>query len=148
MNAANRFERIRSRYNDTQRRKHLFDDDMRRKYGVSNPASAWMTRGEQAREDAIRKAEGRWMDAMFNLLDSIGGRNFRSGCPAHWVMECLSFEDATTTGKMSVVPPCAFGCTPKDAERFAAARPTLPLFDSGSPEAAEECSSKFGSEEA
>jgi hypothetical protein len=59
---------------------------------------------------------------MFALLDRIGGRSWRSLVPHHWVMEELSYEDATTRDALSAVPPCGYGASARDVENFAGGR--------------------------
>lgn len=116
-----RFEAARRRYLDVRRDRERFQlDVLVVKYGRMEPQLSWLTRGEVARLDVLRRRENRVSDAMFALLDEYGGRNWRSLVPYTWVMSELSWEDATTTGQLSVVPPPGYGSTVVDMKRFAA----------------------------
>jgi hypothetical protein len=117
-----RFEAIRARWVkscDAERAYRM--DVLLRRYGKMDPPSYWPNATERRRLDTFRRAQDRASDAMFELLDRIGGRYWRSLVPHWWVMEDLSYEDATTRGALSVVPPCGYGARPSDVERFATA---------------------------
>jgi hypothetical protein len=117
-----RFEAIRARWVkacDAERAYRL--DVLLSRYAKTNPSSSWLNATERRRLEAFRRAQDRASDAMFELLDRIGGRYWRSLIPHHWVMEELSYEDATTRGALSVVPPCGYGTSAREVERFAAA---------------------------
>jgi hypothetical protein len=117
-----RFEAIRARWVkacDAERAYRL--DVLLSRYAKTNPSSSWLNATERRRIDAFRRAQDRASDAMFELLDRIGGRYWRSLIPHNWVMEELSYEDAITRGALSVVPPCGYGAHPREVERFATA---------------------------
>lgn len=116
-----RFESARRRYLDVRQAREDFRlDVLITKYGRMDPPLSWLTRTEINRLDALRRRENRVSDAMFRLLDEFGGRSWRSLVPYWWVMGDLSWEDATTTGELSVVPPPGYGATVADMERLAA----------------------------
>jgi hypothetical protein len=59
-------------------------------------------------------------DAYFALLREISPRSWESCVPWAWVIESLTFEDATTRGPLSVVPPHALMFAPADVRALAA----------------------------
>jgi hypothetical protein len=78
-----------------------------------------MSARDRARFEAIRARWVKSCDAERAYRMDVLLR--RSLVPHWWVMEDLSYEDATTRGALSVVPPCGYGARPSDVERFAAA---------------------------
>jgi hypothetical protein len=80
-------------------------------------------RGMRDKADKAGAAQDRASDAIFAWLDAHSPRNWRVGVPAFWTCAELTFEDATTRGKLSLVPPVAWGGVPQDSIRFAAALP-------------------------
>lgn len=116
--ARKRFDGIRRLWSAVQERRQTFSRDMQSRYGAYDPPRAWMTRTEIKRLDSILTADSKRTDQMCALLDDISPRDWRSGVPSHWLMSDLTFEDATTRGALSVVPPCAYGMRPADMEGF------------------------------
>jgi len=121
MNRRERFAAIQRRYAVVQEREATLEGCFLRKYGTCRPSSAWITRGEQDKIDAIGRAADREINAMFALLDEVSPRHWRSGAPFHWVMTSLTWDDAITGERLSVVPPAAYGYSTRDAEAFASA---------------------------
>lgn len=115
-----RFESARRRYREAEERRETFRCAMLAKYGRLDPSRAWMTRGEVDRLERVRRAEDRAGDALFAVLDRVSARSWRSGPPFWWIMTELSWEDVTTSGALTVIPPCDYGSCPRDMERFAA----------------------------
>lgn len=87
------------------------------KYGNSWQAPL----GQRTRLEKLRARESKARDAIFAWLDTNSPRSWRTGVPCYWVCEELTYDDAVTTGTMSVVPPAGYGSYPGDAERFAQA---------------------------
>jgi hypothetical protein len=115
------FDRIRSRWMQVQARRDAHRSAMLAKYGRHDPPRSWMNKGESARQDAILAADLRETERMCMLLDRVSPRNWRAGVPAHWLMSELTWEDAITSGRLSVVPPVAYGMTPRDVDAFSTA---------------------------
>lgn len=117
-----RFLAIRARWvraRDGERAYRL--DVLLSRYGKADPPSRWLTATERRRLDVFRRAQDRASDAMFALLDRIGGRSWRSLVPHQWVMDELSYEDAVTRDALSVIPPLGYGARPSDLEHLARA---------------------------
>lgn len=115
------FEQIRAAYARVQVRRDTFRSAMLSKYGRHDPSDAWMTRGEKLKRELIKVASDRAIDRMCDLLDVIGCRDWRTGVPAHWLVESLTYADAVTTGALSVVPPLAYGGSAARMRVFCAA---------------------------
>jgi hypothetical protein len=113
------FEAIRRRHSAAQERLAKIEDALRRKYGQTNPPSSWMTAGEYDKRERAQAAVSKEWDKMFDLLDDISPRSWRSGVAAWWIVEKLSFEDATTLGPLSETPQPGHGTTIREVERFA-----------------------------
>ncbi len=94
---------------------YLIDLDV--KYGNGN--SCWAGRGEQTKLAMLKTRADKASGAFFASLLTIQGRDWASGIPCYWIIESLTFADATTTGQLSVVPPAAWGFTDQDSKRFA-----------------------------
>lgn len=71
--------------------------------------------------DRATKREDKAADRIFAWLEKYSPRSWRTGVPAHWVCESLTYDDALTPGRLSVTPPCAYGSYPSDSVRFAQA---------------------------
>ena len=111
-----RFEALRAAYVRQKERSDKVEEALRAKYHVGWDETLYShvpTKTEQAKREAARaatdKASGKFMDH----LDAISPRNWRSGVPAHWVYEELSYEDAVRprNEKLGVVSPLAYGHT-------------------------------------
>ena len=121
MTAEQKFHSIRARAVKARERLEAHEDTLRRKYGQARVPSAWMTRTEDAKREALSAAQSKAWDAMFALLADISPRSWSAGVAAWWVVEELTYADATTTGALSVVPKPGYGTTPREVERFAEA---------------------------
>jgi hypothetical protein len=91
-----------------------------RKYGSARPSESWITRGEREKIQGYRSRQDRASASMMTLLERLSPRDWDSTVPQWWIMETLSWEDATTSGQMSVTPPPAYGYIGADSARFAA----------------------------
>lgn len=76
-------------------------------------------RGVRERIERARAAESKAMDAVFAWLDAHSPRAWRTGTPAYWICDKLTYADAMTEGQLSVVPPPPYGYTTHEMERFA-----------------------------
>ena len=114
-----KFNAIRARYVKATERLEAFEDVLRRKYGQTRPPASWITRGEEQKRESIYAAQSKASDAMFALLDAISPRNWHTGVAWWWVMEKLTYADATTDGPLSVIPQPGYGTTQREVERFA-----------------------------
>jgi hypothetical protein len=116
-----KFNSIRKRVLAASERIDAHEDALRRKYGQTRPPAAWLTRTEDRKRETLYAAQSKAWDDMFDLLDIISPRQWRSGIAAAWVAEHLTYEDATTTGPLSVVPTPGYGSTQRSVEQFAEA---------------------------
>lgn len=124
-----RFDSIRRRWLTARDREHAIRGELARKYGRQDPPRTWLTKTEEGRLDRARHTQQRASDAMFWLLEDVSPRSWMALVPHHWVMESLTWEDATTAGVLSVVPPCGYGACRRDMEELAGAVSYLPSFD-------------------
>lgn len=121
--ARERFAAIRRRYLAAKERENNYRlAILLPKYGSLRPPTSWLTRTEIARLAQLDRAQDREGDKFCALLDKIGGRNWRTHAPYWWVLEKLTFEDATTTVQLAEIPPAGYGYRPDDMQRFAAPR--------------------------
>jgi len=61
--------------------------------------------------------------SLYDLLDRISPRQWRSGVAAWWVMVHLTYADAITRDSLSAIPQASYGHSVADAEQFAEALP-------------------------
>jgi hypothetical protein len=113
-----RFTSLQRRYIGLRMREDRVREELSRKYGPDYQMG-WLTLTEQRKLESIRGQKNKLMDQQMTLLDRISPRGWRSGVPAWWVMEKLSFADATTRGQMSVVPPASYGSSEAASRAFA-----------------------------
>ncbi len=92
--------------------------DLRVKYGDAY-YRGYLGRREIHKLEMLQRAETRAVDRLFAFLDTIQGRQFRSDVPCHWIVEKLTYDDATTRGQMSMIPPPAYGRNAADSQQFA-----------------------------
>lgn len=69
------------------------------------------TAAQQKKQLSLRRRSEKVSDAFYELLDTISPRQWRSGVSYHWVLNQLTYADATTTGALSVMPQAAYGAT-------------------------------------
>lgn len=69
--------------------------------------------------EALNRTADRHQAKFFAFLESISPRNWAEGVPIRWIVDSLTFEDATTRGQLTDVPPPAWGYEPQDSQRFA-----------------------------
>ena len=117
--ARQRFAELQSKAQQTAKAAQDYAIRLRVKYGDAY-YRGYLGKKATHRLDILQRANTRAVDRFFALLDTIGGRQFRSGVPCHWLIEKLTYEDAVTRGQMSAVPPPAWGCSDADMPRFAA----------------------------
>ena len=86
------------------------------KYRHYTFANATEKRALGALETAADKA---W-NKFFLFLESISPRSWLSGPPVWWVRDHLKYEDAVTSGQLSVVPPPSMHYDKSQMETFAA----------------------------
>lgn len=118
--ARERFTHLQTKAQQAVEALRAYAIDLRVKYG-DGYYRGWCSRAEQRKYDQLTAAESKASDRFFAYLDTIATRQFRSGVPAHWIVEELTYDDATTRAAMSTVPPAAYGYAPSDSLRFAAA---------------------------
>lgn len=96
-------------------RVEVYKRGLRATYGYSWSAPS----GKRRRLEYLQDREYNASRAIFAWLDEHSPRQWRSGCPAYWICEALTFADAITAGPLSAVPPPAYGHTEADSVRFA-----------------------------
>ena len=111
-----RFEQLQARWRAAKEKADEFGYQLRYKYG--EPAYLNAPRVPREKYDRLRNAEDRASDAIFKWLDAHSPRSWRTGVPSNWVCESLTYADAMTRDRLSVVPPCAYGSYPEDMVRF------------------------------
>lgn len=110
-----RFEFLQARWRKCHEAAQEMFYQLKYKYG-----EAWQApSGKRDRLDSLRNRESAAADAIFTWLDGNSPRQWRTGVPSQWVCDSLSYADATTVGRLSVVPPPAYGSLPMDSLRFA-----------------------------
>lgn len=97
-----------------------FITDMAVKYGAPGRQHYWSSR-EVKLYEKLKKAQSRAEASFFKHLKTVQTRDFSVGVPVWWLRDKLTFEDATTTDAMSVIPPPAYGYTDHDARQKAQA---------------------------
>ena len=115
----NEFQKLQARYQALNERYHEMRRELIRQYGDHWKAPC----GKQDKLAALDTRTSAAMERVFVWLDENSPRFWRTGCPAYWICEELTYEDAMTTGPLSVIPPLCWGQTPDDMRRFAAALP-------------------------
>lgn len=111
------FEKLRAKWLKTSEAARVFGVALRGQYGEHYPYQA--PKGKLKRLDALRAREDKASAAIFAWLDANSPRQWRTGVPAYWICESLTYDDAVTSGQLSVVPPPSYGCYPSDSIRFA-----------------------------
>lgn len=102
----NAFQKLRAQYLVKDAACRVFELALHSKYGPGMQ-SVWLTNPERRKQTGLYAARGKVGDRFFDLLDRIAVRDWRSGVPSHWVLEKLTWEQAT--GAMPVDPPRANG---------------------------------------
>lgn len=93
--------------------KRATHDDVRRalsqKYGSACNAVHY-GKGDRTKLERADAAYDKACSRLFELLEA-SPRDWRSGVPATWVAETLSYEDAVrpVSDPLSVTPPCSYG---------------------------------------
>lgn len=113
----NDLQKLQARWRKANESLRAYSRELTAQYGDPWRAPA----GKERQLEAKRARESAAADAIFAWLDEHSPRGWRSGCPAHWICDELTIEDALTDGTMSVVPPCSYGSYPSDMVRFASA---------------------------
>lgn len=114
-----KFEKLRAAYIALDEKTDAIRLEYRIKYG--NDWRSCLTRAQTKKLDALHERKDRISDQFFVLLDSISPRNWRSTIAFGWVITKLSYADAITKERLSVLPEPAYGSTVGDVQRFALA---------------------------
>lgn len=113
------FYALRRRWNGAKQAEESYRlQRLLKRYGETRPPHAWMTTGEINQLERYEERRTRISDQFFELLDRVGGRDWRHYVPHWWVMENLTYEDATTTGELTGEIPAAYGTTSAVLQRF------------------------------
>lgn len=101
-----RFDSLRARI--LAKRKELNDLDvaMHVKYGPGAQLR-WMKRAEASKIEKARAAMDKLGESFWKVLDTVSPVDWRYGVPQHWVLENLTWEEAT--GAVPANPPKAYG---------------------------------------
>jgi len=122
----------RERFNTLQSQIRVLVDEQRTlsiglavKYGSGNEHYA--KRSELRRLETLNERIATLSNKLYDLLGIISPRDWRSGVPCSYITTHLSYEDAVTRDALSAVPPCAWGATVQELQRFA--QPLVSKFD-------------------
>jgi hypothetical protein len=115
MTNRDRFNKLQSQIRELDQRKADYAIDLRVRYRDPHYAKP----AERKRLDAFDARIDKLATKLFEIIDLEGGRKWDSGVPWHWILTCLSYDDMTTHGQLSVIPPPAYGFTAWDMQRFA-----------------------------
>ena len=85
------------------------------------------SKAENIRYYQLCKARERVHDKIYKWLAEHSPRDWERGVPMYYAPSTLTYEDATTDGPLSVVPPPAGGYSKNDMVRFAQSMPTEKL---------------------
>lgn len=96
------------------------EQDMRSTLASQYQSACYAPRGKRNQLDRLSAASSRKCDAFYAFLDTLSPRDWHSGIPCAWVREHLTYDDAVTTGRLSVTPPPAYAYDVTYCERFAA----------------------------
>lgn len=112
-----KFERLQAKWKAANEAELSFRRELKMKYG-----EVWKApRGKENRLQVLAERESKAMDKLLDWLDSNSPRNWHSGCPVYFIMEELSYDDAVTSGQLSVVPPAPYGYSNTDMVHFSRA---------------------------
>lgn len=117
MTKQQRFEALQARWRKAKEKARNLAFDLRYHYGDFYFVSA--PRAKREKKERASAAEEKASDAIFLWLDQNSPRSWRTGVPADWVCDSLTYADAITSDRLSVTPPVAYGCYPSDSVRFA-----------------------------
>ncbi len=123
MTPQQRFEHLKTRWRTAYDKARDLRFELIRQYGREFTYHA--PKAPRDRLERVYIAEDKAAEAIFAWLELHSPRQWRTGVPAHWVCESLTYADAMTTGQMQVIPPVAYGHMPNDAIRFAAPLETV-----------------------
>ena len=118
MNARTRFEELQRKSQTATRAVDDYRITLIVKYG-SNGWRSYASRTEQKRFDILQRTADRAFDRFFTFLQSIAPRDFARGFGCAWIRDSLTFDDAITHDRLSVVPPPSYGLLPSDMVRLA-----------------------------
>lgn len=104
-----RFDALRAQYVAAHEAEWSYEIGLISKYGQVY----WASTAEKRKWAQLTARTERAAAKLFALIDAVSPRNWRSGVPAHWVSEQLSWEDATRplNEPLAVTPPLAYGHT-------------------------------------
>lgn len=114
MNDRERFEKLQGAWKQAWMKVQDRKDYLASKYQQWNMASY----SERNKVIKLQDAESKASDKFFEFLDTIATRDFRSGVPLYWILQNLTYDDATTKGPMQCIPDLAWGCHAGSLERF------------------------------
>jgi hypothetical protein len=113
------WEALQAAYKAAYDRTYAHTAAMKAKYG-ENAYTFAMNRTERTTQSKLYSRQSAASEACSAWLETFAApRQWSSGVPAHWLYTCLTYADAMTYGRMSEVPPVAYGSTPAYARQFA-----------------------------
>lgn len=112
-----RWETYQQRWRAAAEAENALRFELARKHG----SVSWARKGDRARLDLLYKREERAGRQIMAFLDTRSLRNWRRGCPYWWICSELTYDDAVSTGRLSVLPPLAYGQSEREREAFCAA---------------------------
>lgn len=116
-----KFIAIKTKWFELRRKQEEYESMLFHRYGKHNPPSNWLSAVDKKKADAIRDQMNKTSHRMHELLERVSPRDWSRGIAAHWIMDNLSWEDAITTGPLSMIPHASYGTTQAEVDRFARA---------------------------
>jgi hypothetical protein len=99
------FEALQARYRETWETISALRRRLEAKYSSTHYAS----QGERARLEALRKRNAKQGERILAWLERYSPRDWSRAVPYWWICMALSFDDAVTSGELTVAPPPAYG---------------------------------------
>ncbi len=113
-----KFTRLRERWLKGKAAWQLYYDKLASKYGP-NFQRSWITAAELRKLDELHARQIKLQDRFFELLRSISPRDWDRGISVYWILSQLTYEDAVTSGELSVMPQRAIGYSEQETSQFA-----------------------------
>lgn len=111
------FEALQAKWRAAETAASDFKFELRYKHG-----DWWKApRVKQERAARLQAKADAAMNAVYAWLDANSPRSWHTGVPVVFVRDTLTYEDAMTSGTLSVIPPPVYGSYQSDAVRFASA---------------------------
>ena len=116
-----RFNDLQGKWQAASEKWHGFNYELKRQYGDSRGYCWNVPKGKRDRQERLEAAESKACTRFLDFLKVLNpDRQWSTGFPIGFLMDSLTYADATTRDRMAITPPPAYGYTQRDAETFAA----------------------------